>query len=131
MWTWILVGLGVAILLGIAGAAIMPKLPSSSEEKQEMEIREQEKRIIKSGEITSKRKWFLIYLGMCVPVLNIVLIFIIAFKKEKSNPTLQNWAKANIVIMVLGFILSIVFICIGYFLFGEVLAEYLNQLARL
>ena len=131
MWTWILVGLGVAILLGIAGAAIMPKLPASSEEKQEMEIKEEEKKAIRNGEITSKRKWFLIYLCMCVPVVNIIVLIVTACKKDRSNPTLQNWAKANIVIMVLGLILSIVFICIGYFLFGEVLAEYLNQLASL
>ena len=56
MW-WILLILGAIISLAVIGTIAMPKLPSSPEEKQEMDEKAETKRIIKSGAITSKRKW--------------------------------------------------------------------------
>ena len=84
LWVILLV-VGGVIALAVLGTAFMPKLPSSSEEKEEMDLKAEEKRILKSGAVTSKRKWFAIQVAMGIPVINLILLLVIAFKKEKSN----------------------------------------------
>ena len=122
MWPWLFLILGIVIALAVVGTLILPKIPASSEEKREMEEMAEEKRKLKSGEVTSKRRWFLIYIGLCFPVANL-------FKKEKTNPTIRNWARANLIFMIIGVVLVIASVLVVYFFFNDALMAYLNQLA--
>lgn len=129
MWPWLFLILGIVIALAVVGTLILPKVPASSEEKREMEEMAEEKRKLKSGEVTSKRKWFLIYIGLCFPIANLVILLVLAFKKEKTNPTIRNWARANLIFIIIGVVLAVASVLVVYFFFNDVLMAYLNQLA--
>lgn len=131
MWYWVFLILGVVIALAVIGTLILPKIPASSEEKREMEALAEEKRKLKSGEVTSKRKWFFIYLGLCFPVANLVILLVLAFKKEKTNPTIRNWARANLIFLIIGIVLAIASTLLVYFFFKDAFMAYLNQLATM
>ena len=131
MWLWIVLALGGIVALAVIGTVVMPKLPSSPEEKQEMDEKAENKRIIKSGAITSKRKWLAIYIGLCFPIANLVILLVLAFKKERTNNTIRNWARANLILIVIGIVLSIAAVLVTYFFFNEVFTSYLNQLATM
>ena len=112
MW-WILLILGAIISLAVISTIAMPKLPSSPEEKQEMDEKAETKRIIKSGAITSKRKWIAIYIGLCFPIANLVILLVLAFKKERTNDTIRNWARANLVIALIAVIAVVLITALG------------------
>ena len=130
LWVILLV-VGGVIALAVLGTAFMPKLPSSSEEKEEMDLKAEEKRILKSGAVTSKRKWFAIQVGLCFPIANIVILLVLAFKKEKSNPTIRNWARANLILIILGLLVVIALALVSYFFFYDIVQTYLETLTTL
>ena len=120
MGIWVILGvLGGVVLLAIVGTLILPKLPSSPEEKREMDAKDELKKKMSDGEITSKTKWFFIQIAMGIPLVNLILLFVLAFKKEKTNLTIRNWAKANLIIVLVTTILTIALTLVIYFFFLE------------
>lgn len=57
--------------------------------------------------------WILTMIIMCIPLVNIIMLFVWAFSKG-SNPSKANWAKANLIFIAVGIVL--------FLLFGSVLA---------
>lgn len=79
-------------------------------------------------ESTSVGKWILISILMSIPPINLVLLFIWAFSsKTKSNPTFKNWARAQLIFVLFGVILSIVMIVLAL----PYMLELINQLDKL
>ena len=60
--------------------------------------------------------WILTMIIMCIPLVNIIMLFIWAFSAS-SNPSKANWAKANLIIIAIGIVL--------FLLFGSVFAGIL------
>ncbi len=128
MTIWVILGvLGAVILLAIVGTLILPKLPSSPEEKREMDAKDELKKKMSDGEITSKTKWFFIQIGMGIPLVNLILLFVLAFKKEKTNLTIRNWAKANLIIVLVTTILTIALTLVIYFFFLEAFMTFIGS----
>ncbi|MDD3626361.1 MAG: hypothetical protein PHV06_03500 [bacterium] len=48
--------------------------------------------------------WFLTMLLMCIPFINIILLFVWAFSGG-TNPSKSNWAKATLIWMLIAFVL--------------------------
>ena len=59
----------------------------------------------------SFRQWIITFLLMIIPIVNIVLLFLWAFKKD-INPSKGNWAKASLVLFIPAFILPFIFVII-------------------
>lgn len=70
-----------------------------------------------SAPIMSVKDWVITLLIMIIPIVNIVFLIIWAFGNDNAlNPSKRNWAKAQLIFMVIGIIISILsFIVIGAF----------------
>ena len=66
-------------------------------------------------EATSTGKWVLTLFLVCIPILNIILMFVWAFGAS-TEPSKKNWARANIIWAVIGIIVTIAFFVIGTFM---------------
>ena len=85
------------------------------------------KKKMSDGEITSKTKWFFIQIAMGIPLVNLILLFVLAFKKEKTNLTIRNWAKANLIIVLVTTILTIALTLVIYFFFLEAFMTFIES----
>jgi heme/copper-type cytochrome/quinol oxidase subunit 2 len=62
--------------------------------------------------------WMLTIFITFTPLINIIMLFVWAFGRD-TNPNRANWAKANLIWMLIGIILFIIFISIfGIAIFG-------------
>jgi len=52
--------------------------------------------------------WIIVYLIMLVPIVNIVMLFVWAFG-DNTNRTQSNWAKGNLILFAIIFVLYIFF----------------------
>ena len=52
-------------------------------------------------------EWVLTYLILCVPIVNIVMLFVWAFGSS-TNPSKANWAKASLIWFAIVFVLYMV-----------------------
>lgn len=68
-----------------------------------------EESINKTSNVISVKEWVINLLILCVPIVNIVFLFIWAFGQNDINETKQNWAKASLIIMAIGLVISIIF----------------------
>ena len=53
-------------------------------------------------------EWIISYILLCLPIVNIIMMFIWAFGAN-AKPSKKTWARAMLIIMVVGIILSIIF----------------------
>lgn len=58
--------------------------------------------------VMSIKDWIITILITMIPVVNLVMLFVWAFSKDE-NPNKSNWAKANLVWMVISIILAVLF----------------------
>lgn len=56
-------------------------------------------------------EWMLTILLMCIPIVNIVLLFVWAFSSS-ANPSKANWAKASLVWTAIVLVLYVLFFVI-------------------
>lgn len=60
-----------------------------------------------NGEHKSIGSWILTYIVTCIPFIGFIMLFVWAFgDKTRQNPTFRNWAKSQLLIMVLAMVLS-------------------------
>ncbi len=75
-------------------------------------------------EVSTVGDWFLTMLIMCIPCVGLVMLFVWAFgsstKKSKSN-----WAKAQLIWMAIGIVISIIFYAVA----GAALVEVANSMS--
>lgn len=64
---------------------------------------------IKTSNVLSVKEWLINLLILCVPVVNIIFLFIWAFGQNDINETKQNWAKASLIMMAIGLVITIIF----------------------
>ena len=76
-------------------------------------------------EIVTVGEWFITMLLMIIPLVNIILLFVWAFgsniKMSKSN-----WAKAQLIWMAIGFVISILFWILFFTFFYTGITNYLK-----
>ena len=52
--------------------------------------------------------WILTYIVLCIPIVGFIVLLVWSFGDgTKSNPTFRNWAKSQLLLIVLGAILSV------------------------
>ena len=56
--------------------------------------------------------WILTYLLMCIPFVNIILLFVWAFGSNTPKSK-ANWAKASLIWMLIGLVIGILFVAMG------------------
>jgi uncharacterized integral membrane protein len=66
--------------------------------------------------------WIITYLLMCIPLINLILLFVWAFDSN-TQPSKKNWAKASLIWMAIGIGIAILFSIV----FGAVIAGLLSQ----
>lgn len=71
-----------------------------------------ENRIMNRGDEISPIKWIGIFILSVIPIIGQILILVWAFGNTR-NRTFKNWAIANILIVVIGIILSIGLCSVG------------------
>ena len=76
-----------------------------------------EKRIIKKNSVISTNEWILTKIIMLIPLVNIVMLLYWSFN-DSTNLNKSNWAKASIIVWIIGFIFYFIifFISITFFL---------------
>lgn len=52
--------------------------------------------------------WMITMIIMLIPVVNLIMLFIWAFSNH-TNPSKANWAKASLIIAVVGILLALLF----------------------
>ena len=73
-----------------------------------------------SSEHKSVGQWIGVAIVSCIPLIGFILLCIWAFGDgSKNDPTFRNWARAQLVIMVIGFVLSVVFLIFSIFVVGS------------
>lgn len=63
---------------------------------------------IKQAPVVSTQEWIITILITTIPIINLIMLLIWAFSKEE-NPNKANWAKANLIWMLVGIILLMLF----------------------
>lgn len=71
--------------------------------------------------VMTMKDWLICMLVMCVPLVNIVMMFVWAF--DNGNENRKNFFKAMIVFAIIGFVLSA---SLGVFLFSFIVDTALN-----
>jgi hypothetical protein len=61
--------------------------------------------------VMSVQDWLITLLIMAIPLVNIIMLFVWAFGNN-DNPTRTNWAKAYLIMILIGIGLSIIFFMI-------------------
>lgn len=59
--------------------------------------------------VMSVKSWVITLLIMCIPVVNIIMLFVWALSEPGTNVNKANWAKATLIIMAIGAILALAF----------------------
>jgi len=62
----------------------------------------------KVNEIVSLKEWLITMLVLCIPLVNIVMVFVWAFGSN-TNPSKANFFKAYLVFMLIGIVLWFLF----------------------
>jgi hypothetical protein len=62
------------------------------------------------------------YLLMCVPLLNIILLFIWSFGKSVMNPNKKNFARASLILFAVASVLYVVILIVYLIVFGAIKA---------
>lgn len=65
-------------------------------------------KVVKQAPVVSTQDWVITLLITTIPIVNLVMLLIWAFSKEE-NPSKANWAKANLIWMLVSIILIILF----------------------
>ena len=59
-------------------------------------------------------KWILTYILVGIPVVGFILMLVWAFgDKTKADPTFRNWARANLVLVLIAVIASVLMVALG------------------
>ena len=58
--------------------------------------------------------WMITYLILCIPIVNIIMLFVYAFGSD-TQPSKANWAKASLIWFAIAFVLYLA-------LFGAILS---------
>ena len=61
-----------------------------------------------NAEVVSLKEWLITMLILCVPLVNIVMIFVWAFSRS-TNPSKSNFFKAQLIFMLIGIVLWVLF----------------------
>ncbi|MBK5720927.1 hypothetical protein JGH11_08595 [Dysgonomonas sp. Marseille-P4677] len=62
-----------------------------------------------TSRVMSVKEWLINLVIMCIPVVNIIFLFIWGFGQSDINETKKNWAKASLILMAIGIGLTILF----------------------
>ncbi|HNX01961.1 MAG TPA: hypothetical protein PLE74_00315 [Candidatus Cloacimonadota bacterium] len=62
-----------------------------------------------SSDEVSISEWIVVMLLMCIPLANIILLFVWAFDSN-VKPSKANWAKASLIFFAISFVLTIIFV---------------------
>ncbi|MBR3182209.1 MAG: hypothetical protein IKF56_06175 [Eggerthellaceae bacterium] len=74
---------------------------------------------------TTTGQWVLNLFLVCIPIIGLILLFVWAFG-SKTAPSKKNWARANLVWILIGIILSVAIIIVAMVLNIPV-ADYMQQ----
>ena len=80
--TTILIVLSLVIAFVVISMILLPK---GARTREDVEKDKEKQRRMDEEKITSVGKWILIYLVGIIPIFNIVMLFILAFKKYDTN----------------------------------------------
>jgi len=83
----------------------------------------------KKVKIITTSEWILTKLIVLIPIVNIVMLFIWAYNK-KTDLNKSNWAKAELVVLAVKFILYLIIIFITIILFLNFFNEFLESTFR-
>lgn len=61
---------------------------------------------MQSDTTVSTGQWVLTFIIMCIPLVNLIMLFVWAFGSG-TKPSKANWAKANLILILIGLICSI------------------------
>ena len=53
-------------------------------------------------------EWIITYLIMCIPLVNLIMLFVWAFGSG-TKPSKVNWAKASLIFVAISIVLGIIF----------------------
>ena len=62
-----------------------------------------------NNDVVTTGNWIITYLIMCIPLINIIMLFVWAFGGG-AQASKANWAKASLIWIVISIILAILFI---------------------
>jgi len=83
----------------------------------------------KKVKIITTSEWILTKLIVLIPIVNIIMLFIWAYNK-KTDLNKSNWAKAELVVLAVKFILYLIIIFITIILFLNFFNEFLESTFR-
>lgn len=83
----------------------------------------------KKVKIITTSEWILTKLIVLIPIVNIIMLFIWAYNK-KTDLNKSNWAKAELVVLTVKFILYLIIIFITIILFLNFFNEFLESTFR-
>jgi hypothetical protein len=61
------------------------------------------------SDVVSVKEWVINLIVLCIPVVNIVFLFIWGIRQGDINETKRNWAKASLILIAIGIGLAILF----------------------
>ncbi len=67
--------------------------------------------------------WVLYDLIMMIPIVNLIMLFVWGFGSAEKNKTFRNWAKAQLIWIAIGLVLSILFMILLAPLFSQIMAQ--------
>ena len=63
----------------------------------------------KTSKVLSIKDWIITLIIMCIPIVNIIMLFVWGFGQNDINESKQNWAKASLLLMAIGLVITIIF----------------------
>lgn len=70
--------------------------------------------------------WILTYIIVGLPIVGLIMLLVWSFgDSTKANPTFRNWARAQLLVYVIVFVASFLFVS----LFAEAILDLMNELA--
>lgn len=64
---------------------------------------------VNTNRVISVKEWVINLIIMCIPIVNIVFLFIWGFGQDDINETKKNWARAGLILIAIGICLTIIF----------------------
>lgn len=107
------VALLLLLFIVVLVCVTMLTIPKGGRTKEDIE-REKERLEEKT---TSVGQWFVYHILLSLPVINILLLLVLAFKKYETNTTVKNWARSQLIICLAYTIIlvgSIIFVVVMY-----------------
>lgn len=56
---------------------------------------------LQTSKVISVKEWVINLVIMCIPIVNIIMLFMWAFSKTDINENKKNWAKATLILMAI------------------------------